>query len=273
MKYAYVKNQFLKLSDAKISIKERGFRFGDGVFETIRIKNYVLYDYELHLVRIKNGLTAIKIEFDSNIILDIANKLIKKNNQKNGFLRFSISRGVGSRGYYPTYCKPTLVIETENARRLKSTPINLGISSYSKISPKSFPVNYKLMQGMNSTLSLIEARDNGFFDAIMLNSEGNIVETTSANIFALKNGDIYSPSGKEGVLYGVTREKIINNFSVIEQPIALANIQEFDNLFITSVAIGAKKIESITEHINPIWTARENYLSQARMDKISKMLR
>ena len=129
------------------------------------------------------------------------------------------------------------------------------------------------MQGMNSTLSLIEARDNGFFDAIMLNSKGNITETTSANFFALKHGNIYSPPGTEGVLYGVTREKIINNFPVIEQEIPLASLKEFDNLFITSVAIGARKIESITDKGQAIWAAKENHSSQLRVNKISKMLR
>lgn len=272
MKYAYIKNRFVKLRNANISIKERGFRYGDGIFETIKIQNYLLCDYQYHLARIKNGLQEIKISFNHNIIFDLANKLIKKNNQKNGFLRLSISRGIGSKGYYPLDCKATLIIETENRRKLPKGLINLTVSSYHKISPNMLPVNYKTMQGMNSILALIEARKQNYFDAVMLNINGHITETSSSNIFLLKKGQLYTPPSQAGLLCGVIREKIINNFTTIEKLITLDDLKEFDSLFITNVAISAQIINSISLENQLIWQNNPSPASNYKIIKIKMFL-
>lgn len=272
MKYSYVKNKFVKSHEATVSIKERGFRFGDGIFETIKIKNYNLCDYHLHLSRLKKGLKEIKIDFDSDKILHLADRLIKKNNQKNGFLRLSISRGIGSRGYYPTKSNPTLIIETENSRKIMQKEIDLGVSPYRKISPSSLPVNYKTMQGMNSTLSLIEAKEQGLFDSIILNTDGKITETSSANFFALKKGKIYTPPAKDGLLCGVVRQKIINNFSVIEKSISISDLKLFDALFITNIAIRAKELNSISEGQKIIWKKNTSPESQNKIQEIIRKI-
>ena len=273
MKYAYVKNSFINSNNAKISIKERGFRFGDGVFETIRIKNYQLTDFNLHSKRLAAGLKAIKINFDLVKIAPLAEKLIAKNQQKQGFLRISISRGIGSKGYLPVNCKATLIIETENLRRNYAQNYNLTISPYQKISDNALPVNYKLMQGLNSTLSALYAKEHNVNDAILLNSNHHISETSAANIFMVKDGYIFTPPLTDGLLGGVVREKIISNFSVKEKSFKLADLEIYDNIFISNVAIKLKLISKIIQPNNQIlWHNKLNESSIKITNQIKKFL-
>ena len=271
MQYVYLKNRFVNKNSAKISIKERGFRFGDGIFDSIKIKNHLLCDYNLHLKRIELGLKATKIAFDGNIIADIAAKLIKKNNIKNGFLRISISRGIGSKGYYPTAKNATLIIETERLRRPVNNNNILGISSYKKIPQNSLPINSKIMQGMNSTLASLEAKELGYCDVIMLNQNNNIAETSSGNFFAIKDGAIYTNTENDDILCGVIREKIINNpeLPVKFTSINLSDLKEYDHIFITNIAIRIKEITTIENNKNVIWKKNLN-INSAKILKYLK---
>src|SRR4051812_49078958 len=117
MIFAYVKNKFFPKDQACISIEERGFKFGDGVFETIRISDSIPYQWDLHLARLKEGIDALKIPADLANLYALSLELIRKNNVKEGLLRISVSRGIGSNGYLPTTDNAgstTLVIETQD---------------------------------------------------------------------------------------------------------------------------------------------------------------
>jgi branched-chain amino acid aminotransferase len=273
IKYAYVKNRFVNRNNAKVSIKERGFRFGDGIFETIRIRNYKLTDFDLHLKRLEAGLKAIKISFNLLQIAALAQKLIGKNQQKEGFVRISISRGIGSKGYLPVNCKATLIIETENLRRNYIQDYKLIISPYQKISGNSLPVNYKLMQGINSTLSALYAKEHNVNDAILLNHDNYISETSSANIFMVKDGAIFTPPLIDDLLGGVVREKVIANFSITEQSFKLDDLSIYDNIFISNVAIKLKLITKIIKPNNQIlWCNKLNDQSLKIINKIKIFL-
>ena len=273
MKYAFVKNKFTTINKATISIKERGFRFGDGIFETIRIKDYQLTDFKLHLNRLESGLSAVKINYDIAKIAALAHILIIKNKQREGFLRISVSRGIGSLGYLPVDCVASLIIETENLRKSKNDKAVLLVSPYQKISIHALPVNYKLMQGLNSTLALMEAKEHNADDAILLNEHKHITETTTSNIFMVINGKVFTPKLTDGLLGGVLREKIINNFSVTEQSFSLTQLKEVDNIFITNSSIRLKIVTKIIDQEQKIlWQFKDNKLSDAVIDELKEFL-
>lgn len=266
--YISINGKILPEKKAVISIKDRGFRFGDGVFETCLITDGVIYNWLTHLKRLKNGLKAIKIILKNqsthhhpnegwnlhNITKCIPTftkmtmELIKKNKIKNGYLRISISRGTGSVGYLPSHnVQPTIIIETIPSNPKPKTPVKLWISTIEKPSLKSLPVNYKLMNGLNSTLAKIEAVKNNCFDAVLLNNKNQICETSSANIFWIKNNILYTPHPDCGCLLGTIREKIIK-LSPIKIKLAKAKIVdllEADEAFITNVALGVLAIDKI----------------------------
>lgn len=248
MNYILINNQFIDEAEAKISVKERGFRFGDGVFETCLIFDRIIYNWPNHLKRLKQGLESIKINYDPSDLQLKAIELIKKNQLNDGILRISISRGVGSRGYMPAKnITPLLVIETANPNMKITPPINLWISQYQKPSLQALPVNYKLMQGLNSTLAKMEAYENNCFDSILLNEKGEICETSSANIFLVKDNILYTPDEDCGILLGTTRAKIIelSPIAVKLAKINIASLEDFDEIFITNVALGVLAVDNV----------------------------
>lgn len=248
MLHILINDKIILEQKALISIKDRGFRFGDGIFETCLIKNGIIYNWQSHLQRLQAGLKEIKIHFDYQDLENLSLKLIQKNKIKNGYLRIAISRGVGSIGYLPQEnIKPTLVIETLPQKSKPKSPIKLCVSNYTKPSIKSLPVNYKLMNGLNSTLAKMEAASQNCFDAILLNDKNQICETSSANIFWVKDDILYTPHHDCGCLFGTIREKILQ-LSSMKTKLVKAKLKDLlnaDEVFLTNVAIGVLAVDKI----------------------------
>lgn len=236
-KFVLINNKITETKNAKISINQRSCLFGDGIFETCLIENGVIYNFNAHKNRIKAGLDALKFNIEIDDLESQSYKLIKKNQVKNAILRISISRGIGSVGYLPTYkSKPLIIIQTLARRKIKTKKIILGIGSTKKPPSNSLPINCKSMQSLPYTLNKIEAQENGWFDAIMLSQENYISETSSANIFWVKDGKIYTPSKNCDIVLGTIRDKILKEFRVNEVTAEITTLQNADEIFLTNVS-------------------------------------
>ncbi len=242
-----INGKFFDEDQALISVKDRGFRFGDGIFDTIKVINSKPVFFPLHMERIIEGLDSIRIDLSTKNIEQQIYQTIKTNNLKNGYVRISITRGEGSRGYMPTdEVRPNFVIETMKDRRITQTDGSLYVSQYQKPSLKSLPVNSKLMQGLNSTLAKMEANDTGCFDAILLNHNMQICECSSSNIFWFDQHDnLRTPSRDSGCLNGVTRKIIIENFETHEGFYGINSLKTANEVFITNTVIGVFPIYEI----------------------------
>lgn len=243
MSIIYMNGQFLSAEQALIPVADRGFRFGDGVFETIRVYAGVAYQLEWHLERLQRGLTAIKIV--CGVQRAACNQLIEKNNLQNGFLRIAISRGVGSHGYLPQAdIKPTIVMETLPLSDVPESA-SLYLSQFRKTSPSSLPTNYKLAQGMNSTLARMEAQEHGCFEALQLTPDDFVSEASSSNFFWVKDDVIYTPALEAGCLEGSTRAALMR-LTKIEEIMALpSGLESADEVFITNCAWGVLPVTSL----------------------------
>lgn len=247
MDFVCLNHRFVPKVDAFIPINDRGFRFGDGVFETIRVVNHVPYQWEYHLNRLQKGLETLRIPFDTQTLLDSCKTLIAKNQLSEGFLRIAISRGVGSQGYLPTTTTPTLVIETLPLVSPPDKPVELWLSSYQKPSAASLPVHIKTMQGLNSTLARMEAQDNQCFESLLLNQNSQLCEGSSSNIFWVKAGKLYTPSLDAGILPGSMRETVLRLSPLpVEQGLfPLEALQTAEEVFLTNVAWLALPVSSL----------------------------
>ena len=237
--YCYLNGHFLATDRAHISVQDRGFRFGDGVFETIAVYSGMPYQWELHMERLKAGLSALTIPADTDQLRQPALQLISKNGLSDATLRIAISRGVGSIGYLPVGCAcSTVVIEAFERLLPPPDPASLWLSSYEKPSPKALPVQFKLSQGLNSTLVRMEGASHGCQDGLLLNAAGHICETSSANIFWLKGETLYTPSLSCGVLNGTTRSAIlrVSPYRVKEGAFSLDELQVADAIVMTNTA-------------------------------------
>ncbi len=258
MKYCSINYKITKEKDAKISINERGFLFGDGIFETILINNGKIYNFAAHYQRLKNGLDSIKIIFDLSDLKANIEKLIEKNNIKNSLIRIYISRGIGSLGYLPKKnTKPLIIIQERELPSKNNQPINLYLGKITKISKKSLPINNKIAQGLNSTLAKMEAEENDCFDSILLNENDEICETSSANIFWVKDKILYTPHQDCGILSGTMRQKIIDlsPIKVVKTRSKLVELKAADEVFISNISCKIIKVA----RINPDFQKYNNF--------------
>lgn len=213
MSHVSINNTLVAEKDAVIPISDRGLRFGDGVFETILVRYGKPYLWVSHMHRVEEGLEALSIDADISELEKQSMALLKKNKITDGILRIMITRGSGSRGYLPMPKEgdtPTIIIEANPLPQMKFREhIELYISSWRKPSPLSMPTEHKLMQGVNSTLAKLEARENDCMEALMLSEKGHVAECSSYNIFWMRGKTIYTPCTSTGCLAGVTRDKLL----------------------------------------------------------------
>lgn len=242
MVFAYVKSAFVPKEHAVVSIDERGFRFGDGVFETIRIYDYIPYQWELHFTRLFEGLQALKIEAELENLYSICQELIQRNNASEGFLRISVSRGIGGTGYLPLArsgeSKATLVVETIPLQPIQQDPVDVWVSNTQKISARSLPVHVKLMQAANMIISRMEAVENNCFESLLLGDRAQLCEGSSSNIFWYRDKTLFTPSLRSGILAGSMRDAVIrlSPFKVKEGLFLLKDILLAEEVFLTNVS-------------------------------------
>lgn len=255
MTWCYINGDYIGRAQAHLSVQDRGFRFGDGLFETIACYGGQPYQWDFHMDRLARGLAALRITAPAIEWRMIIDELLTRNLVRDGFIRIAISRGVGSRGYRPLPdITPTVVIECMKRPEMEETPAKLWVSSQIRPSHPSLLTRFKTAQGLSSTLAVMEARDAGHDDALMLNEKGHICETSSANLFWVNNDTLYTPALDTGCLEGSTRAAVLrlSPVPVTETHAALEKLTHADGAFLTNCARGIRPITTIngTEH----WT-------------------
>ncbi len=236
--FVYVNGSLHHYDTASLQINDRGLKFGDGVYETIRVENAVPCLWEKHIRRLALSLKLLKIKAPINNLREICDNLIKQNNIKTGTLRIMLTRGIGGVGYLPGKNNEFgIVVEALPLPAIPVKPVDLWLSNWRKIPPECLPAAAKTMQGLSSTLARMEAEENGCFEAVLLSLEGNICECSSSNIFWVKNNIIYTPSLDTGILAGTTRDTIIEMMPgrVKEGIFTLSELENADEVFVTNV--------------------------------------
>jgi len=234
---SWVNNQWVLRHEASISIDDRGFRFGDGLFETIRICHGKPYQLTKHLERLKQGLTALCINYDVQPLTAAIAELIERNNLEEGIVRIIITRGKGGHGYLPDPgATPTAVIMTNTPPTLPAKPISLWSSSYQKLSPQQQPTHCKTLQGLTSTLARLEAQENQCQEALLCNHKHYIAECTSNNIFWIKDKQLYTPSLNTNIIGGTVRDALLrlSPYPVHEGLYPLKTLKNADAVFTTN---------------------------------------
>ena len=259
-----VNGQWIDADAPALLAADRGFRFGDGVFETIRVTPTGPLLWEAHMARLARGLQALAIPFDVALLRPAARGFWEEEGGGAGFLRLSISRGVGGRGYAPPPDPtPTWVMERLPDSPPLGRPRTLGLSRYEKISPKALPTYAKTAQALQSVLARMEADAAGVDDVVLLDAEGHVAETSSANIFWWQDGGWVTPSLETGALAGVMRGCVMACAEVVEGAFPYAALQQAEAVFLTNVRIGIAAVgndhpkiaavqQRVSERIKPL---------------------
>lgn len=212
----YINGKMVNREDAKISIFDHGFLYGDGVFEGIRSYNGRIFKLKEHIDRLYRSAKAImlQIPISKEELIQDTLMTVRTNKIRDGYIRLIVTRGVGDLGLDPRKCKElSIVIIADKVSLYPKELYEIGLevitvptrrNIHEAISPSIKSLNY-----LNNILAKIEANNAGFSEAIMLNSDGYVCEATGENIFIVKENKLITPPTWAGILEGITRNQVM----------------------------------------------------------------
>ena len=244
----WINGRFTDREGAKISVYDRGFLYGDGVFETMRAYAGVIFRLDAHLDRLFGSLRLLNIKFPytRQYLKKSICRTIQVNGLESAYVRLTVTRGQGSPGID---CngpfKATVIIaanrfiDCPGCSRARGVRVKTAATRQNEYSPLS---GVKSMNFLQFILARSEARKGGFAEAILINTGGYVAEAACANIFLVKNGMILTPSLESGILPGIARRVVIDmakalKLKVREKKILLQELMNADEVFLTNSLI------------------------------------
>ncbi len=250
--YILFNDEFFNSDQAVIKATNRGFKFGDGLFESMRMCNGKLMFAEQHADRLRSGMKSLKIEgftlLDEYFLRQKTNELQKKN-KFNGNIRFRLTiyrEGEGT--YAPQINKYGYLLEA-NPLEQASYEINqkgLIIDVYDELtkSVNKFS-NFKTNNALVYVMAGLFQKLNKLDEAIILNQYGFLCESTTSNIFVVYQNQIFTPALVEGCVAGVMRSVVLqlaktHNYTIIEAQISPEILKEAEEVFVTNAVGGIR---------------------------------
>jgi len=264
---AYLNGQFLPLDEAKISPLDRGFLFGDGVYEVIPVYNNCLFHCEAHITRLNSSLAGIRMipplsypEWET-----ILETVVEKNGKEDQWLYIQVTRGIDSiRDHqFPKHVVPTIFVVSYPKTRLTKEEQSQGICVTAITDIRWKYCHIKTTARLAYVLMYQEAKDAGFDEGIIINN-GYAQEGTTSNFFMIRHGVIMTPPKTPLLLSGITRDCILslaekNKIPYRETKISERDLQKADELWITSSTRGVYPVINLNGHAvgngkaGPLW--------------------
>tara|TARA_Y200000002_G_scaffold377904_1_gene384286 strand:+ start:140 stop:1006 length:867 start_codon:yes stop_codon:yes gene_type:complete len=258
--YIWIDGEFKEWSESNVHVLNHGLHYGSCVFEGIRIYDGKIFKFDEHIERLYKSadILDMKIPFKIQIIKNIIYELVQKQKVKDGYIRPVVWRGSEKMAISAIDAKTHIAVATwEWPSYFSPDKIMQGIrltkANWVKPSPNSAPVNSKAAGlYMICSLSKHEAERKGFDDALMMDYRGYIAEATGANIFFIKNNNLYTPT-PDCFLNGITRQTVIEiakklKIEVHEGKYELSFLKNCEEVFLTGTAVEITPVISIDEH-------------------------
>ena len=229
---------------ARVPIGNRGFLYGDGCFETIRIHRGAPFRLEAHFARLRSALEVLRIEppWGFEDLRQGARKVVEANGVVEGLARITVVAGER-----PT----TRGMATITSRALPEIPSQPALHVAASIRRMSGPMSQvKSIARGAEAVALREAEAEGAFDAILLNEKGRVVETTARNVFLVSDGSLQTPPIYEGALPGITRSAVLEiaaqaKIRAREMFVSLDRLRGADEVFLSGSGVGVLSITSV----------------------------
>jgi branched-chain amino acid aminotransferase len=272
--FAYVNGEFVPVGQARVSILDQGFIFGDGVYDTLVVKNGYIFKLEQHLDRLYRSAKCVRIQIplSKKELRDIVIETVGRSGLKDAYLKCIVTRGVGSKpvmGRGDT-ARPTVVVfavppvsvvadeKIEKGAKILSTTIKRNHPE--SIDPRVKSINY-----LPNMLMRQEALESGADEALSYGYEGYVSEGGAENIFIVKDGICRTP--RTGILEGITRETVIEIANAKSIEIQTTDITKYDiytadEIFLCSTAGG----------IFPVTNADGRIIGDGRVGPITKRI-
>ena len=242
--YYYINGEFELLEKANIPFDDAGFLYGDGLFETMRFDNKVIFSPRKHLDRLSKGLGIINLTISQkdNELLDIVNKVIHINNLDSGIIRLMVTRGISNKKS-SAFNIPRIYVSIKPFYEVPQKPVKVIYLDETKFPIIRFTPAIKSMNYIGNLLSKRECENQGGYEPVFYNKNKIITECAIRNIFYIKDDTLLTPSADLGILSGVMRDTILHIahdmcINVLEEHIHYDDINNMQEAFISSTGIG-----------------------------------
>ncbi|MEZ5932971.1 MAG: D-amino-acid transaminase [Alphaproteobacteria bacterium] len=251
---AYVNGEFVTEDQAKVSIFDRGFLFGDGIYEVTPVIDGRLVDRDAHIGRLKRSLGEIRLEPPVPVeeIDRLQQTLIEKNDVTEGRVYLQVTRGVAERDFpFPREATPTLVMFARQAPFLDTETSRRGIRVKTAPDLRWRRRDIKTVMLLASALAKQEAIEAGFDDAWMV-EDGLVTEGSSNNAYIVKDGMVRTRHLSNDILPGCTRKALLalaaeSGVRIEERPFSPEEAKAADEAFITSATNLVMPVVAIDE--------------------------
>lgn len=242
----YLNGEYLPETEAKVSIFDRAFLMGDGVYEVVSVLDGKLLDFDGHMARLQRSLDALAMKnpLDTAGYLAAQRELVARNDIGDGLIYLQVSRGnPGDRDFVfpPAEVQPTLVMFTQSKPGLADSPTaKTGLRVISVQDLRWHRRDIKTVQLLYPSLAKMEAKAAGVDDAWLV-EDGKVTEGTSNNAYIVKDGKIITRELSHDILHGITRAAVLRfareaQMSVEERSFTIQEAQQADEAFITSAS-------------------------------------
>jgi branched-chain amino acid aminotransferase len=251
----FLNGKFVPEEKAVISVFDRGFLFGDGLFEAMLVRHGEIFRWDEHMERLRRGADFLKLTlpFSMDDLFRFSMQLIQRNRMPDGLLRLNLSRGITARGYSPKNAlRPAIVLSLHPTPLLDNKRVprwRVITSSYCLLADDPL-TNFKTTNKLPQVMARAEADAAGAHEAILLNPHGHIAEGTSCNVFWVRKNVVCTTPLASGALPGVTRAALTElcvkmNIPWREKNAKPADLHRAEGVFLTNTSMGVVEVESL----------------------------
>ena len=279
----YVNGEFFPKEEAKISVFDHGFLYGDGVFEGIRAYGGRVFKLKEHIDRLYDGARGIMLDIPltKEEMTEVVLETLRRNQLKDAYIRLVVSRGKGDLGLDPRKCqKPTIICIADKIvlypEELYTEGMEIITAATRRNRPEGVNAQMKSLNYLNNIMAKIEANLAGVPEALMLNTEDYVAECTGDNIFIVKNGVLITPPPFVGILVGITRNTIIElakqmGIKVEEKVFTRYEVFTADECFLSGTA--AEAITVVKEDGRPIADGKPGPVTKKIIEAFKELIK
>lgn len=233
MTFVWLNGQICNATEAHVSLADRGLTLGDGLFETFRVKNGRVLHLDLHMERLQNGGAVLGLPVpDMDYVVQAAQSLLDATGLQNGSARLTVTRGVAPRGVLPPqHCTPTVFMTVaEGAARVSDVSL---MTAQTMRRDELSPLNrVKSLNYLPNILARQEAAQAGWDEALFLNMQGRVAETTISTVVIQERNRFATPPVSEGALPGIARAVLLRAGLLQEERLARERLRAADAVYL-----------------------------------------
>jgi branched-chain amino acid aminotransferase len=257
----YVNGKLYAKDKAKVSVFDHGYLYGDGIYETLRAYDGVVFEFKEHMVRLNRSATmmGLTLPLDEDGIYRAVHETLEENALKDAYIRISVSRGPGEIGLDPELCsKPTFIIIAKQFSdydpQMYRDGVKVSVVQTRRNHPECLNPAIKSTNFLNNIFAKMESKRADAFEGIMLNHASYVAEGTISNVFIVKDGALITPPLIAGILEGVTRDLVMKlaaglGITVYEELFTEVQLWQADEVFITNTTMEIMPVTRVDDQV------------------------